>query len=237
MSIAGPNRPQTGMRGMGAVRTFVLAAVARALTVLAIIAAETAGGWIALWFLTGIAIAAIFTLPEAWVGQLAPEGSHGRPFALSALMAWVGLVLAPLTPQILAIKGPGLFILSAAGAVAACVPILLAPAVRLKGKPVVLSAERMGLRLMLRRVPTADAGKQPPDVDFAEEPAIRIYDGDRSVARQAAATSARLAPGATVRGGPPSAAPRGIECEARRGSGRSHHRARVEQAAAIAPPG
>ncbi|RWR26407.1 hypothetical protein D2T31_20070 [Sinirhodobacter populi] len=143
---------------MGAVRTFVLAAVACALTVLAMIAAETAGGGIALWFLTGIAIAAIFTLPEAWVGQLAPDGSHGRPFALSALMAWVGLVLAPLTPQILAIEGPGLFILSAAGAVAACVPILLAPAVRLKGKPVVLSAERMGLRLMLRRVPTATLG-------------------------------------------------------------------------------
>ncbi|RWR10321.1 MFS transporter [Paenirhodobacter populi] len=107
------------VRGIGAVRIFVLAAVACALTVLAMIAAETAGGWIALWFLTGIAIAAIFTLPEAWVGQLAPEGSHGRPFALSALMARVALVLAPLTPQILAIEGPGLFILSASSAVAA----------------------------------------------------------------------------------------------------------------------
>lgn len=152
------------VRRFGATKTFFAAAVLGAVAIFSMIGAGSTPSWLLLRFLSGFAVAGTFTLPDSWVGELAPKGSHGRSFAVSSVLARVALVLAPLATHVFSARGAGLFLFCGLGVLMACLPIWAAPALRHRahrpGRLDAVFADRQAPSFlgMLRRVPVSALG-------------------------------------------------------------------------------
>lgn len=81
--------------------------------------------WLAIRFALGLATGALWILGEAWINQLAEEGTRGRALAFYSMAVSGGLALGPTLLSIMGSEGWGAFLVSAGLTLLSALPVLL----------------------------------------------------------------------------------------------------------------
>lgn len=104
------------VRHVGHIRAYASLAALSAVVVLGFDAASGAPAWIGLRFLSGMALAGLFTVVDSWVSATGTKQNRGRVIALYLVATKIALVLSPLGIGLGDVAGSGL-VMTVAGLV------------------------------------------------------------------------------------------------------------------------
>ena len=142
------------IRRMGHIRAFSFFGALFTCTVLLHAMWVTPLAWGLLRVGTGIAVVGLYTVIESWLNATVEGAQRGRVFAV--YMA-INLVALAIGQQLLRVASPESFALFSLAAILVCAAMLPVTATRM-AQPVLLEAERLGVRRMFRLAPAASAG-------------------------------------------------------------------------------
>jgi len=114
------------LRRVGLVRLLIIAAVLLASTMLLFKPLQGIWTWMALRFVYGIGAVAAFYASELWIVAVAPERRRGLLLGIYGVCLSFGFFLGPVCLSVLGIEGSAPFVIAAALAIAAIIPVVWA---------------------------------------------------------------------------------------------------------------
>lgn len=123
--LALPQLPRLVAR-LGPVAAIAAGCVLGGLGFIALYLFQTAPLWLAIRLAMSAGLALPWLAGETWINTVATERTRGRVIALYAIAFFSGFSVGPILLDALGLRGPGAFLLGAAGTALAGVPILLA---------------------------------------------------------------------------------------------------------------
>lgn len=142
------------IRRLGHIRAFSFLAALCAAAILLHPIWPRPSAWFLLRAVTGIGLVGLYTVIESWLGAQAQPQQRGRVLAAYMAISLVALALGQQLLRLGAVEDHALFSLVA---ILVCLAVLPVTATRVS-QPTVPPAPRLGLRMLLDRVPTALAG-------------------------------------------------------------------------------
>jgi Arabinose efflux permease len=122
-SVAAPRL----VRRVGHIRAFTALAALLAVVALGFSQAGGTAAWIALRALSGVCLAGLFTVVEAWINLRSLNATRGRAVSIYMVATKIALMLSPLSIGFGEIGGNGLFMLTAALFMLSLLPVTVAP--------------------------------------------------------------------------------------------------------------